>query len=134
MSDILPQCVAANAMFNDVRRANTEAFIGSNAPQHVVFSDVVFDALNAANAIDHATARDDSRSNGELFALHHNGCEESGMKIGIHANGFQSRPDATARNGPVRTRHQTKMQVRKNRRQNRRGSLARPARRYRTSR
>ena len=67
--------------------------IGGEAAEHEVFGQVIFHSLNTAKRINGAAARNDGGANGEFGAFHHGGGEKTGMKIGVHADGFELRPN-----------------------------------------
>ena len=94
------------------RYANDETVLGGDAAQHVVFGKIVLEALDAAESHEYAAAGDDGRSHGELRAFHHDGREHTGVKIRVHAERFETRPETLAGHGAVGTSHQSELLVR----------------------
>src|SRR5690348_13768195 len=72
MSEILPDVLTANSMFDNVRReVYTESPFGCKFAEHEVFRrQIIFDALDAAQGIQHAPSRHNGRANGKLCAFH----------------------------------------------------------------
>src|ERR1700680_1768157 len=84
---------------------------GRELAKNKIFREIVLQPLEASNRLQHSAAGSNGWAHGELHAFQHSRDQRASPKIGVHAGGFEARPETCSWHSAVRTGRHPEMCV-----------------------
>src|SRR5580765_7108240 len=114
MRNVLAQGRFSNVMFNNVAGQNhAMTSLGGKLADYKILRQIVFQPRESADGLQNSSAGNNCGPDSKPHSFQHSRDQGPTPKIGIHAGGFEARPEARSGNGAVRTRRNSHMIVSK---------------------